>query len=116
MSSITIPNSSATVELNKSEIYELIHQLSRHLARDYGDYSYHLNADTVIAVIRNSWPDNNTAYFLGLHKDTQRSIASDALTEAIGSHTYCSIDEGFEEIAEEVCIVAARSAIEKSRR
>ena len=114
MSSITIPNSSTTVELNKSEIYELIDQLSGHLARDYGDYSFCLNADNVIAVIRKHYSDNDA--FLNLDEDTQRSTASDALIDTIEFYTFCDDDAEFEEIVEEMCSIAASTAIERANR
>lgn len=114
MSSITIPNSSTTVELNKSEIYELIDQLSGHLARDYGDYSFRLNTDNVIAVIRKHYSDNDA--FLNLDEDTQRSTASGALIDTIEFYTFCDDDAEFEEIVEEMCSIAANTAIERANR
>ena len=114
MSSITIPNSSTTVELNKSEIYELIDQLSGHLARDYGNYSFRLNSDNVIAVMRKHCRDNDA--FLNLDEDTQRSTASGALIDTIEFYTFCDDDAEFEEIVEEICSIAARTAIERANR
>ena len=95
MSSITIPNSSVssvTIELSKlskDKIYELFGEMSKWLNLDDSDHNQHINPDGVIKEIRNArnmsdiGADVAISSFLELDIDIQRSIAADALNNAI---------------------------------
>lgn len=88
-SSITIPHSSVTVELDKSEIYQFFAELSQYLNLNDDEHNQHINADGVINAVRNEHGMSDTgadiaaSSFLELDVDIQRSITSDALNEAI---------------------------------
>lgn len=95
MSSITIPNSSVssvTIELSKlskNKLYELFGEVSKWLNLDDSDHNQHINPDGVIEEIRNArnmsdiGADVAISSFLELDIDIQRSIATDALNNAI---------------------------------
>ena len=92
MSSINIPNSSVTVDfskLNKNKIYELFAELSIWLNLNRDEHNQHINADGVINEIRNAHGMSDTgadiaiSSFLELDETIQRSIATDALNDAI---------------------------------
>lgn len=92
MSSINIPNPSVTVdlsELSKSEIYNLFAELSVWLNLNRDEHNQHINADGVIEEVRKAHDmgniDNDVAIssFLNLDDNIQRSIATDALNDAM---------------------------------
>lgn len=96
MSAITIPNSSVTVdlsELSKSETYKLFGELSKHLNLNCDEHNQHINADGVINEIRNAHGMSDTgadiaiSSFLELDENIQRSIATDALNDAISLYS-----------------------------
>lgn len=109
-SSITIPNSSITIELDKDQIYKLFGELYKHLARDYDEYGYYINAHTVIARIDDIHNDDAT-YFLSLDRDTQLSIASDTLNDTFNAYFPKNTYVGFNDIVDEILTVAAHAAI-----
>lgn len=92
MSSINIPNPSVTVDLSKlsrSETYNLFAELSKWLNLNRDEHNQHINADGVINEIRNAHGMSDTgadiaiSSFLELDENIQRSIAADALNNAI---------------------------------
>lgn len=97
---ITIPNSPVTIELDKDEIYQLFAKLSKYLNLSDDDHNQHINADGVINEVRNAYGMGDTDAdiainsFLALDENIQRSIASDALNDAISlfANTWPSLD------------------------
>lgn len=96
MSSINIPNPSVTVdlsELSRSETYNLFAELSKWLNLNHDEHNQHINADGVINEIRNARGMSDTgadiaiSSFLELDEDIQRSIATDALNDAISLYS-----------------------------
>lgn len=96
MSSINIPNPSVTVDLSKlsrSETYNLFAELSKWLNLNRDEHNQHINADGVINEIRNAHGMSDTgtdiaiSSFLGLDENIQRSIATDALNDAISLYS-----------------------------
>ena len=96
MSSINIPHPSVTVnpsELSKSEIYKLFAELSVWLNLNRDEHNQHINADGVIEEVRKAHDmgniDNDIAIssFLELDENIQRSIATDALNDAISLYS-----------------------------
>ena len=89
MSSINIPNTSVTVKLSKNETYNLFAELSKYLNLNRDEHNQHTNADGVINEIRNAHGMSDTraniaiSSFLELDENIQRSIATDALNDAI---------------------------------
>ena len=92
MSSINIPNPSVTVdlsELSKSEIYNLFAELSVWLNLNRDEHNQHINADGVIEEVRKAHgmsdidTDIAISSFLNFDDNIQRSIATDALNNAI---------------------------------
>lgn len=92
MSSINIPNPSVTVdlsELSRSETYNLFAELSKYLNLNHDEHNQHINADGVINEIHNAHGMNDTgadvaiSSFLNLDDNIQRSIATDALNDAM---------------------------------
>lgn len=96
MSPINIPNPSVTVDLSKlsrSETYNLFAELSKWLNLNRDEHNQHINADGVINEIRNAHGMSDTSAdiaissFLGLDETIQRSIATDALNDAISLYS-----------------------------
>lgn len=96
MSSINIPNPSVTVdlsELSRSETYNLFAELSKYLNLNRDEHNQHTNADGVINEIHNAHGMNDTgadiaiSSFLELDETIQRSIATDALNDAISLYS-----------------------------
>ena len=96
MSSINIPNPSVTVdlsELSRSETYNLFAELSKYLNLNHDEHNQHINADGVINEIHNAHGMNDTgadiaiSSFLELDETIQRSIATDALNDAISLYS-----------------------------
>lgn len=96
MSSINIPNPSVTVNLSKlsrSETYNLFAELSKWLNLNHDEHNQHINADGVINEIRNAHGMSDTgadiaiSSFLKLDENIQRSIATDALNDAISLYS-----------------------------
>ena len=96
MSSINIPNPSVTVdlsELSKSEIYNLFAELSVWLNLNRDEHNQHINADGVIEEVRKAhgmsdiYTDIAISSFLNLDDNIQRSIATDALNDAISLYS-----------------------------
>ena len=92
MSSINIPHPSVTVDLSKlskSEIYNLFAELSVWLNLNRDEHNQHINADGVIEEVRKAHgmsdidTDVAISSFLNLDDNIQRSIATDALNDAI---------------------------------
>lgn len=105
MSSINIPNPSVTVDLSglsKNEIYNLFAELSKYLNLNHDEHNQHINADGVINEIRNAHGMSDTgadiaiSSFLGLDETIQRSIATDALNDAIS--LYSNIEPSLDHI------------------
>lgn len=96
MSSINIPNPSVTVdlsELSRSETYNLFAELSKYLNLNHDEHNQHINADGVINEIHNARGMSDTgadiaiSSFLELDENIQRSIATDALNDAISLYS-----------------------------
>ena len=92
MSSINIPHPSVTVDLSKlskSEIYNLFAELSVWLNLNRDEHNQHINADGVIEEVRKAHgmsdidTDVAISSYLNLDDNIQRSIATDALNDAI---------------------------------
>lgn len=126
---VGIPNTDVTLDLTKSEAYTLLTQLSRQLVDRFGDITYLITADNVIATLKSAYYGESSylyivsqkdkdvvSDFLNLDEDTQRSTASGALIDTIEFYTFCDDDAEFEEIVEEICSIAARTAIERANR
>lgn len=125
---VGISNTDVTLNLTKSEAYNLLTQLSRQLVDRFGDINYLITADNVIATLKSAYyGESNYLYivsqkdkdvvsdFLELDKDTQRDTASDALDNIVSTYEVCDIDAPIENIVKHILAKAALTII-KSRR
>lgn len=116
--SITIPNSSVTVELDKDEIYWLFAELSQYLNLNDDEHNQHINADGVINEVCNAHGMSDTgtdiaiSSFLALDKNIQRSIANDALNGSISlfANAWPPLDH-IDDLAENEIDLAAENKI-----
>lgn len=124
--SITIPTQDVTLNLTQSEAYDVLTQLSRRLVYDFDNMNYLLNADNVIAFLAIAYNDEDSRYytyfyqdeedvisdFFELDKDTQRNMASDALSNTITTYEVCDIDVPLGEVLEDILVHAALNLVE----
>lgn len=122
--SITIPTQDVTLNLTQSEAYDVLTQLSRRLVYDFDNMNYLLNADNVIAFLAIAYNDENNHFytyfdedkdiisdFFELDKDTQRNMASDALSNTIDTYEVCDVGVPVEEILEDIILHAALNLV-----
>lgn len=87
--------------------------------------NYLLNADNVIAFVATAYKDEDSRYytyfdedkdlisdFFELNKDTQRNMASHALSNTINTYEVCDIDVPVDEVLEGIILHAALNLIE----
>lgn len=126
--SVTVPNTGVTLNLTQSEAYTMLTQLSRRLVYGFNNMNYLLNADNVIAFVATAYKDENSRYytyfdedkdlisdFFDLDKNTQRDMASDALSNTITTYEVCDIEVPLDEILEDIILHAALNLIESYR-
>lgn len=126
--SITVPNTGVTLTLTQDEAYTMLTQLSRRLVYDFNNMNYLLNADNVITFVASAYNDENNHYyvyfyqdkdiisdFLSLDKNTQRDMASDALSNTINTYEVCDIEVPIDEILEDIILQATLDLIESYR-
>lgn len=127
--SVTVPNTGVTLNLTQNEAYAMLTQLSRRLVYDFDNMNYLLNADNVIAFVSSAYKDENNRYylyfyedeedvisdFLSLDKNTQRDMASDALSNTITTYEVCDIEAPLDEVLEDIILHAALDLIESYR-
>ena len=122
--SITIPTQDVTLNLTQSEAYDVLTQLSRRLVYDFDNMNYLLNADNIIAFLAIAYNDENNYFytyfdedkdiisdFFELDKDTQRNMASDALSNTIDTYEVCDVGVPVEEILEDIILHAALNLV-----
>ena len=123
--SITIPTQDVTLNLTQSEAYDVLTQLSRRLVYDFDNMNYLLNADNVIAFLAIAYNDEDNHFytyfdkdkdiisdFFELDKNTQRNMASDALSNTIDTYEVCDVGVPVEEILEDIILHAALNLVE----
>lgn len=122
-SPITTSNSSIIIELSKlskDKIYELFGEVAKWLNLDDSDHNQHINPDGVIDEINNMRDifdhrhDTLAALsFLELDIDIQRSIATDALNNAISLFANVCPSLGYiDDLAEDEIDMAAEEKIQ----
>lgn len=122
--SITIPTQDVTLNLTQSEAYDVLTQLSRRLVYDFDNMNYLLNADNVIAFLAIAYNGEDNRFctyfdedkgiisdFFELDKDTQRNMASDALSNTIDTYEVCDVGVPVEEILEDIILHAALNLV-----
>lgn len=130
---VGIPNTDVTLDLTKGEAYTLLTQLSRQLVARFGDITYLITADNVIATLKSAYYGESSylyivsqkdkdvvSDFLELDKDTQRDTASDALDNIVSTYKIYDTDvplEGIplESTVDHILAKAALTIIESRR-
>lgn len=106
----------------------MLTQLSRRLVYDFNNMNYLLNTDNVIAFVASAYKDEDNRYyiyfdqdkdlisdFFELNKDTQRNMASHALSNTIDTYEVCNIKVPLDEVLEDIILHATLDLIESYR-